>query len=160
MAKKQVRTLLILGLVAVAIYWISKRTVALITFGGPSLRVHKVTLDGIELRITLPIKNESDVPAPVSAFLGDLMYNGTSLGVLSLVNPVTLPGFGQTTLEFKLVSGLFGTAYEIVNILTNGDPIGGWKNINYKNIDWSKFTIRGTLKVGAFPVPINTKLLE
>lgn len=159
MAKKQIRTLLILGLVAGAIYWFSKRTVSLISFGSPSMRIHKVTLNGIEMRITLPVMNQSDVPAPVSAFLGDLLYNNSSLGVLTLVNPVTLPGFGQTTLEFKLVSGLFGTAYEIVSILTNGDPIGNWKNINYNNVDWSKFTIRGTLKVGAFPVPVNTQLL-
>lgn len=159
MAKKNTRTILFVGLILGAMYWISQRTIALISFGGPSMRIHKVTLDGIEMRITLPIKNESDISAPVSAFLGDLMYNGTSLGVLSLVNPVTLPGFGQTTLEFRLVSGLFGTAYEIVSILTNGDPIGGWKNINYSNVDWQKFTIRGTLKVGTLPVPINTKLL-
>ncbi len=159
MAKKQTRNLLIIGLIAGAILWIGQRTVALISFGSPSMRIQKVTLNGIEMRITLPVMNQSDIPAPVSAFLGDLLYNGSSLGVLSLVNPVTLPGFGQTTLEFRLVSGLLGTAYEIVNILTNGDPIGGWKNINYNNVDWSKFTLRGTLKVGALPVPVNTKLL-
>lgn len=159
MANKQTRTLLLVGLIGGALYWLSKRTIALITFGSPSMRIHKVTLQSIEMRVTLPVMNQSDVPAPVSAFLGDLFYNNSSLGVLTLVNPVTLPGFGQTTLEFKLVSGLFGSAYEIVNILTNGNPLN-WHLIDYKNVNWSKFTIRGTLKVGAVPVPVNTKLLE
>jgi len=158
MARKQTRTLVIVGLVLGALYYLSQRTIALISFGTPTLRVHKVTLDGLELRIILPIKNESDVPAPVSAFLGDLLYNGSNLGVLSLVNPVTLPGFGQTTIEFRLVSGLFGTAYELLNVLTNGNPLDLSK-INYNNVDWQKFTLRGTLKVGALPVPVNTKLL-
>lgn len=157
MANKN-RTIVIVALLAGALYWLSKRTAALITFGGPSLRIHKVSIDGFELRITLPVKNESDVPAPVTAFLGDLLYNGSSFGVLSLVNPVQLPGFGQTTLEFKLVSGIFGTAYTVLNILTNGRPLN-WQDIDYKNVDWSKFTIRGTLKVGAIPIPVNTKLL-
>lgn len=158
MARRQTRTLLFIGLALAGLYWLANRTIALITFGSPSMRIHKVTLSEIEMRIILPIKNESDVPAPVSAFLGDLLYNGSPLGVLTLVNPVTLPGFGQTTLEFRLVSGLFGTAYELLNILTNGKPLE-WSSINYDNIDWSKFTLRGTLKVGKLPVPVNTKLL-
>ena len=159
MAKKQTRTLLFFGLAIGVIYWISQRTIALISFGSPSMRIHKVTLSEIEMRVTLPIMNQSDIPAPVSGFLGDLLYNGASLGVLTLVSPVTLPGFGQTTLEFRLVSGLLGSAYEIVNILTNGNPLN-WKEINYNNVDWSKFTIKGTLKVGSLPVTVNTKLLE
>ncbi len=158
MARKQTRNLLLFGLVLGAIYYIGKRTVALISFGTPSLRIHKVTLDAIEIRVFLPIMNESDVPAPVSAFLGKLLYNNSSLGNLTLVHPVTLPGFGQTVLEFSLVSGLFGTAYELLNILTNGKPLD-FQSINYNNVDWSKFAIRGTLKVGALPVPVNTLLL-
>ena len=158
MANKQTRTLIFVALIGGALYWLSQRTLALISFGTPSLRIHKVTLSNIEIRVTLPVINQSDVPAPVNAFLGDLLYNGASLGSLSLVNPITLDGFGQTNLEFKLVSGLFGTAYEIVNILTNGHPLD-FQSIDYKNVDWSKFTFKGTLKVGKIPVPVNTKLL-
>lgn len=159
MAKKQTRTILLIGLLAGLAYWISKRTLALISFGSPSLRVHKITLSSIELRVTLPVINQSDVPAPVSAFLGDLFYNNASLGSLTLVNPVTLNGFGKTDLEFKLVSGLAGSAYELINILTNGNPLD-FKSINYSNIDWSKFYIKGTLKVGTVPFPVQTKLVN
>ena len=157
MEKKQTRTLLFIGLGAGLLYFLSQRTLALIGYGSPSLRIHKVTFSEIEMRITLPIINQSDVPAPVSNFLGNLLYNGTSLGTLTLVDPVTLPGFGQTNIEFRLVSGLFGSAYEILNILTNGNPLN-FKNIDYKNVNWNVFTIKGTLKVEKFPVPVNTTL--
>ncbi len=158
MAKKQTRTIFLVTLIIGAAYWLSTRTAALISFGSPSMRIHKVTLSEIEMRVTLPVINQSDVPAPVSAFLGNIFYKNSNLGTLTLVNPVQLPGFGQTTLEFRLVSGVLGTAYEIVNILTNGNPLN-WQSINYNNVNWADFTIRGTLKVGQFPVPVNTKLL-
>lgn len=122
------------------------------------MRVHKVTLNGVEFRIFLPIINESDIPAPVSGFIGQVYYQNGSLGTVTLVNPVEIPGFGQTTIEFRMVSGLIGTALELLNILTNGNPLN-FKDINYKNIDWSKFTIKGTLKVGRLPVDVNTPLL-
>lgn len=159
MANKRTKTIVVIGLAAGLLYWLSQRTIALISVGTPSMRIHKVTLNEIEMRITLQVMNQSDVPAPVSSFLGALYYDNSSLGTLTLVNPVMLPGFGQTTLEFRLVSGLFGTAYEIVNILTNGNPLN-FGNINYSNVDWSKFQIRGTLKVGRLPVPVAAKLLE
>jgi LEA14-like dessication related protein len=158
MAKKQIKTVVIVGLVGAALYWLSQRTLALISFGSPSMRIHKVTLNSIDIRITLPIVNQSDIPAPVTAFLGDVFYNGTSLGSLTLVQPVTLPGFGKTTLEFSLVSGLFGSALEILNILTNGNPLA-WKTANYKNLDFSKFLIKGTLKVGNLPFPVQSQLV-
>lgn len=158
MANKQLRTVLILGGLGALLYYLSTRTAALISFGSPSMRIHKVTLSEIEMRVTLPVINQSDVPAPVSAFLGNIFYKNSNLGTLTLVNPVQLPGFGQTTLEFRLVSGVLGTAYEIVNILTNGNPLN-WQSINYNNVNWADFTIKGTLKVGQIPVPVNTKLL-
>lgn len=158
MANKQARTLLIFGGIAALLYYISTRTAALISFGSPSMRIHKVTLTELEIRVNLPVINQSDVPAPVTAFLGNIFYQNSNLGTLTLVNPVQLPGFGQTTLEFRLVSGLFGTAYELLNILTKGNPLN-WQAIDYKNVDWSQFTVKGTLKVKGIPVPVNTKLL-
>lgn len=158
MAKKQVRIIVGLAIAGGLLWWLSKRTRSLISYGSPSLRIHKVTLSSIEIRVKLPIINQSDVSAPVTAFLGDILYNGSSLGSLTLVNPVTLPGFGKTDLEFSLVSGLFGTAYQIVNILTNNNPLD-FASINYNNVDWSKFIIKGVLKVANVPIQIETNLV-
>ena len=158
MANKTVRNLLIAGGIGYILYLIFQRTIAKISYGAPTMRIHKVTGNGIEFRIFLPIINESDIPAPVSGFIGQVFYKGGSLGTVTLVQPVELPGFGQTTIEFKMESGLVGTAFELLNILTNGNPLN-YKDIDYKNIDWSQFTIKGTLKVGKIPVDVNTKLL-
>lgn len=158
MANKTVRNALIFGGIAYLIYWISQRTLAKITYGSPAMRIHKVSANGVEFRIFLPIINESDIPVTVSGFIGQIFYNTGSLGTVTLVRPTDLPGFGQATIEFSMVSGLLGTAYELLNILTDGNPFD-FKNVDYKKVDWSKFTIRGTLKVGKIPVDINTKLL-
>ena len=155
---KTVRNVLIIGGIGYLLYMLANRTLGKISYGGPSMRIHKVTFDGIEFRILLPIINESDIPVTVSGFIGQVFYNGASLGTVTLVQPTDLPGFGQQTIEFKMVSGLVGSAYEIVNILTNGNPFN-FKSIDYANVDWKKFTIKGTLKVGKLPVDINTQLL-
>lgn len=112
----------------------------------------------------MTVLNQSDIPAPVSAFLGQLLYMKPGaapavIGQLQLVNPVDLPGFGQADLEFSMKSGLFGTAFELINILTNGDPTN-FNAIKYENIDWRQFAIVGTLKVGPAPITVNTRLVN
>lgn len=156
--KQQIRNIIIIGGLAYLAYIILNRTLAKVTYGSPSMKIWGLKGTDLEFRIYLPIINESDVPVTVSGFLGQVFYGGASLGTVSLVNPVDVPGFGQTTVEFRMVSGLFGATLEVVNILTNNNPLN-WKQANYENVDWSKFRIKGTLKVGKIPVDINTPLL-
>lgn len=159
MANKRTRKILIVGgVIALLLYWLSKRTINKITIGSPTMRVHKVSLSGIEFRILLPIINESDVPVDVTGFIGQVFYNAGSLGVVNLVSPVSLPGFGQQTIEFSMKSGYLGTALELLNILTGGNPLD-LKSIKYSNVDWSLFTIKGTLKVEGVPVDIQAQLM-
>ena len=158
MANKRIRNIIIIGGIGYLLYTLLNRTLKKVSYGSPSMRIHKVNLSGIEFRISLPIINESDIPVDVTGFIGQVYYQSSSLGTVTLLNPVSLPGFGQQTIEFKMVSGLVGTAYEIVNILTNGHPFD-FGSIDYSNVDWKKFTIKGTLKVGRIPVDINTTLL-
>lgn len=158
MANKTIRNVLIVGGIGYLLYLLVNRSLNKISYGAPTMRIHKVNLSGIEFRILLPIINESDIPVTVSGFIGQVFYRTGSLGTVTLVQPVELPGFGQQTIEFRMVSGLVGTAYELLNVLTNGNPLDLSK-INYSNVDWSLFTIKGTLKVGKLPVDINTKLL-
>lgn len=142
--------------------WFANRTYDKITYSAGSFRVHKITASGIEFRMFLRIRNESDVPAPINGFIGSLGYinpNGSvsELGELVQVAPVNLPGFGFAEVEFSMKSGWFGTALEIMKILTNGNPMD-LSSVNYKNINPSSFFIKGTLKIGAVPVDINTRL--
>lgn len=158
MASKQVRNGLIVAGILALLYYISKRTINKISVGSPAVRIHTINLNGIELRVDLPIMNESDIPVDVTAFLGQLLYGASSLGTLTLVRPASLPGFGQSIIEFSLKSGLVGSAYELLNILTKGDPMNMSK-IDWSNVDTSQFSVKGTLKVGRIPIDINTKLL-
>lgn len=158
MAKNTVRNFLIIGGIVGLFYWLSKRTMDKISIGSPSMRVHKVSVSGIEFRILLPIINESDVPVDITGFIGQVFYNAGSLGVVNLVSPVSLPSFGQQTIEFSMKSGYLGTALELLNILTNGNPLD-LGSINYKNVNWSLFTIKGTLKVEGLPLDIQAQLM-
>lgn len=155
--------LFLLALLGVGLYLVARRTLGNITYSAGSFRVHKITLSGLEFRVGMTITNRSDIPAPISNFIGNLYYqqpNGvvSDLGFLSLVNPVQLPGFGQVNLEFSLKSGLVGTGWELLNILTNGNPTDLSK-VSYQNIDPKRFMIVGTLKVGDLPVDIKTTLV-
>ena len=159
MANRRIRNIFIVGGIGYLLFLLLKRSVNKISYGTPTLRIHKVSVrDGIEFRILLPIINESDIPVTVSGFIGQLFYNAASMGTVTLIQPTELPGFGQKSIEFKMVSGLLGSGYELLNILTNGNPLDLSK-VKYENVDWSQFAIRGTLKVGGIPVDINTKLL-
>lgn len=162
MAKKQTRTILLVLLLGGVAYWLSKRTLNKITYSAGGFRVHKLSGAEVEFRVKMTILNQSDIPAPISAFIGQLLYMGSNgpsvLGQLKLVSPAQLPGFGQVELEFSMKSGLLGTGYELLNILTNGNPTDISK-VNYGNIDTKRFKIIGTLKVGPVPVDINTTLV-
>lgn len=164
--KKGKNRLVVFGGIAVAAYllfnWLSKRTYDKITYSAGSLRVHKVTASGIEFRMFLRIRNESDIPAPINGFIGSLLYinpNGSAsqLGELVQVAPVQLPGFGFAEVEFSMKSGWFGTALELMKILTNGNPMD-IQSVNMKNVNPANFFIKGTLKIGKIPVDIATRL--
>ena len=155
--------LFLLALLGAGLWLLARRTLGNISYSAGSFRVHKITLSGLEFRVGMTITNRSDIPAPISNFIGNLYYQQPSgvvsdLGFLSLVNPVQLPGFGQVNLEFSLKSGLVGTGWELLNILTNGNPTDLSK-VSYQNIDPKRFLIVGTLKVGDLPVDIKTTLV-
>lgn len=140
-----------------------KRTIAKINYAAGGFRVQHIDLKSVEFRVGMTITNESDVPAPISNFIGRLIYNWPDkspsvLGDLFLVEPKQLPGFGQVNLEFRMVSSITGSAFEILNILTNGNPFS-LSSINYKNVDMTRFKIIGTLKIGPLPLDIDTTLV-
>lgn len=157
------KALLLFVLAGAGLWLLARRTLSNITYSAGSFRIHKITLSGIEFRIGMTVTNRSDIPAPISNFIGNLYYqnpNGTmsDLGFLQLVNPAQLPRFGQVNLEFSMKMGLAGTGYELLNILTNGNPTDLSK-VSLSNVDTKRFWIVGTLKVGELPVDIKTTLV-
>lgn len=154
--------LFLLALLGAGLWLLARRTIGNITYSAGSFRVHKV-IPNLEFRVGMTVTNRSDISVPISNFIGNLYYqqpNGvvSDLGFLNLVNPVQMPGFGQVNLEFSLKSGYLGAGWELMNILTNGNPTDLSK-VSYQNIDPKRFLIVGTLKVGDLPVDIKTTLV-
>ena len=147
MDKKTLKTVVIVGGALLLVYLIAKRTAAKVTVGNPGVRLHKITLNGIELRIELPVLNESDIPAPISAFLGQIYYGANPIGLVKLLHPVDLPGFGQAIVPFSTQLSLVTLGQQLYDMLRNPP------------IDWSKFSVKGTLKIGPVPVGIDQQLL-
>ncbi len=147
MDKKTQRTWLFIALGIGLVYFIGRRTAAKVSIGAAGVRIHKITLNGIQLRIDLPVINESDIPAPISAFLGQIYYGANAIGLVQLAQPVTLPGFGQAIVPFSADMSLVTLGQQLYDIISNPP------------VDWSKFSIKGTLKIGPVPVDVNEKLL-
>lgn len=149
---RQTRNIFMLGIIGVGVFLLARRTATKISIGSAGVRIHKINFDGVELRIELPVINESDFPAPVSAFLGQVYFGNTAIGLVQLQQPVQLPGFGQAIVPFRANLSLLSIGTTVWDIIQQSDG-------NAKNIDWSKFSIRGTLKVGPLPIDVNEKLL-
>lgn len=144
--------------------WLAARTYNKITYSAGGLRVHKISFDGLDLRMLLTVTNQSDIPAPVTAFIGKLYYyfpgNNTpsELGTLTQVQPVQLPGFGSVDIEFKMLAPILGSALSLLNILTDGHPTD-ISSVSLSKVDPARFRIVGTLKIGSIPIDINTTLV-
>lgn len=156
--KKNIRNILLIGGIAYLAYIIITRSISKISYGTPTIKIWGIKGTDVEFRVFLPVINESSLSVTITGFLGQVFYGNDALGTVTLVNPVQIPSLQQTTIEFRLVANLIGTALEVVNVLTDGNPLN-WKNANYHNVDWSKMRITGTLKAGALSVNVNTKLL-
>lgn len=144
---KSTRNILVLAAIGIGLFLLVRRTVAKISVGSAGVRIHKVSLSEIVLRIDLPIINESQIPATVSGFLGQIFYGLNPIGVVQLLHPKDIPGFGQTIVQFQATISAVSAAQQIYEIVTNPP------------IDWNKFSIRGTLLVKGLPVDIDQKLL-
>ena len=144
---KRTKNLLIIAGVGLALYYIARRTAAKISIGGAGVRLHKVGLSEIEFRIDLSVLNESQVPATVTGFLGQIYYGLNPLGTVELIKPTDIPGFGPASIPFTAKISAVSALQQIYSIVTNPP------------VDWSKFSIRGTLLVQGLPVDINQKLL-
>jgi len=144
---KRTKNLLIIAGIGVALYYIAQRTAAKISIGNAGVRIQKLSLNEIELRILLPVINESQIPATVTGFLGQIFYGLNSIGVVQLLQPADIPGFGQAIVQFSAKISVLSAAQQVYDIIT------------HPPVDWSKFNIKGTLLVQGLPISIDQKLL-
>lgn len=144
---KRTRNLLIIAGLGFVVFYIARRTAAKISVGNAGVRIHKLTFSDVELRIDLPVINESQVPATVTGFLGQIFYGPDTIGVVQLQQPTSIPGFGQVNIPFSAKISVVSALQQVYGILINPP------------VDWSKFSIKGTLLVQGLPITIDQKLL-
>ncbi len=151
--KSSIKKAVIVVVVVGALWYLYNQTTQ-IDIGGASVRVHKVNLNGVTLRILLSVLNRSRLDIDVQGFLGHIMYKGVSLGDVIQVQPVTLKEFATGQIEFQAeISWVsLGTEFyqEVKDLLTKGPNTP---------IDWSAFTVQGTLRAENLAIPINEKLI-
>ncbi len=168
---KRAKTILIVGVVGVALWYLVTQTKRF-DIGAASVSKIKLEDSGIRLNVKLPIINRSDFPVPVSGFLGRLLYNGSEIGSLSQVAPVTLAPRSVGIPEFTTVISYVGLAtgtplLALLNTLAEkvlGTSLPGIPNAEI--LDASTLTkmlsamrVVGTVYVGGVGIDINQPLM-
>lgn len=155
MGKKSKRNYTTLGilLIAGAAYYLynAYQNVMRVVVGGASFRIHKVTLNNIDLRVFLTIINQGNYNITVQNFLGQVYYKNSAIGVVRLVQQTTIKPFDTSEIEFKSDLSIVSIGLEIFNFIKSQSQV--------KDLNASDLTIRGTLKAEGIDIPINEKLL-
>ncbi len=139
--------------------------------GTASISDVAFTGSGIRINVKLPILNRSDIPIPIDGFLGRLLYNGSEIGLLNLVQPITIAARGTSVPEFSTTISYLGLAIgtpllKLLNTLLRmgtgvsipGIPDSEVVDINTLPALLRAMRVQGTLYVGGLGVDINQPL--
>lgn len=168
--KINTRTVVIALVVGGALWYLTTQTKR-VDIGSASISRLKLEGANVRINVKIPIINRSDFPVPISAFLGSLLYNGTQIGITTLVAPTNLVGRGVSTPEFT-------TVVSIASVLTSTPLLGLLNTLAKKYIGVSipgmsseevidantlpktlaALRIRGTLYVGGLGIDIDQSL--
>jgi len=143
-----------LGTLVLGAFWFMRQANR-ISVGGASVRIHKISAFGVELRVKLAIINESRLTIDVYGFLGQIFFKDTAIGVVQTVAAAQLPAHATGNIEFKAdipYLSLLSLGLDLASLL-KGDVT------NFKSIPWADFKIKGTLRAEGFDVPIDQPLL-
>ena len=143
------KLLAVLALVGIAAYYFYNEAQKVIVSGG-YFRIHKLQGTSLDVRVFLQLLNEGNARIDVQSFIGQFLYKGSSLGVVTLFKPGQVPPLGQTELEFKALISLTSVGMQIYEILKAGKA----------SVNPEDFTIKGTRKAEGFNIPINEKLIS
>lgn len=152
--KSRLLPLLLLGGLAYLVISLV-RGVSSVLVGGTSTLIHKVDLQGLELRTFLTIINQGQLTLDVQNFLGQILYQGREVGIVRQVRPVEIAPFATSEIEFSSNIGWVALGMEFYQQaidLFRAQKSGA-------KIDLSAFTIKGTLRAENLSIPINQRLL-
>lgn len=150
--KSRLLPLLLLGGAAFLIIRLV-RGVSSVLVGNTTTMVHKVSLQGLELRTFLTIINQGQLALDVQNFLGQIFYKNAAIAIVRQVRPVRLPPMQTAEIEFssEITWAALGMQFsEELRTL--------WQSGRLP-IDLAQFTIKGTLRAENLSIPINQPLL-
>jgi len=156
MAKIKTTTLLLLAGLGYLAYYLTSQG-GRFDIGNPFLSAIKFEGSGIRINIKLPILNRSDLSLRITGFLGQLLFNNSVIGNISLAQPTEISAFNQNEVEFTTLLSYTGVAMEAWPILSN--LINGMGLTNEEKKEMLKsFRVVGTLKFPAGAYDVETTL--
>lgn len=161
---------IVIGGAVIALLWYFLTQSKRVDVGAAA--ISRLNLEGANLRINvkLPIINRSDIPVPITGFLGSLLYGDAQIGTTTLTGQGTLAGRSQTALEFTTVVSLLSVALstpllsilnalakKYLNVALPGVPADPLDANTLPNAV-KAIRIRGTLYLGALGIDIDEPL--
>jgi hypothetical protein len=129
------------------------RGVSSVLVGNTTTMVHKVSLQGLELRTFLTVINQGQLTLDVQNFLGQILYHGAGIAIVRQVRPVRLQPMQTAEVEFSSE-----ISWASLGMQFSDELLTLWKSGKLP-IDLSKFTIKGTLRAENLSIPVNQPLL-
>ncbi|MCB0707435.1 MAG: hypothetical protein KDC34_19095 [Saprospiraceae bacterium] len=142
---KQDNTLKYLGVAAIFYFglkWLGNRVYTNLLIGTPAIESKTVTAQGINLTISIPITNQSNVSLPIQSFIGGLVYGQYALADLNMIGPVNIESGETTLININAFINYQNLANQIISIVTSGD----WLNAA---------RVVGVIKASGLSIPVN-----
>lgn len=97
------------------------------------------------LDITFQVQNQNQVGGTADGFEGDLFYNSTRLGNISLAGPISIPPSSSTTIEMTARISMEELPMEIARLITSGNFLGTLR-------------VKGTLYTSYVNIPVDRNI--
>lgn len=143
-----IKKFIIVGGIAALVYYLYNQAMKISITGG-YFRIHKLAGTNVELRVFVQVTNEGNSRVDVQNFLGQLLYKGSNVGVVTLLQPTSIPSFSAQEIEFKAIVSGISVGMELYNILLKKSVFSP-----------QDLTIKGTLRAEGLNIPINEPLLS
>lgn len=109
------------------------------TPGVPRIKFTLLTPTGINAKVELPLKNNTDFPLPVQAAELSLFYASEFLGNTRLLNPVTIQARETTSIDLNLFISFAGLSASVIELIQSRE-IG-------------QLYVSGTITAGGVKIP-------
>ena len=110
----------------------------------PTVKVHKIAIDGITLRVDARMKNPTRTKLKIKFPFVKLIYKDSVVGSSQSVDKdIEIPAFGEAQVDAMMVQipflGLFSIAGDLIKSLQDGSAVKvGVKTMSLINLGWKK----------------------